>query len=120
MAALIVGAVFVVAGVSKLSAPSQWRSQAAGLSVPGGVAGVVPYVELSVGALLLVQVQRSATAWCAVVMLLAFTGVLARQLMQGKRPPCACFGALSVRPIGVSTLVRNGALIAVAVVAALA
>jgi uncharacterized membrane protein YphA (DoxX/SURF4 family) len=120
VAALLTGAVFVVAGVTKMSSPSQWRSQANGLRVPGGVAVVVPYIELALGALLMVQVQRPAMAWVAVVVLLAFSTVLARQLSRGLHPPCACFGSLSARPIGASMLVRNGVLLAVALVAALA
>jgi hypothetical protein len=59
-------------------------------------------------------------AWVAVVVLLAFSTVLARQLSRGLHPPCACFGSLSARPIGASMLVRNGVLLAVALVAALA
>jgi uncharacterized protein YjeT (DUF2065 family) len=119
-AALLTGLVFVVAGVTKMSSPSLWRSQASGLRVPTGVAVVVPYVELALGALLMVQVQRPAMAWVAVAVLLAFSTVLARQLLRGLHPPCACFGSLSARPIGAGTLVRNGVLLAVALVAALA
>ena len=120
VAAVVLGAVFLAAGVLKLSALAQWRSQAAGLGVPSSVASLVPYIELVVGALLLVQLQRSFVAWVAAAVLLAFSAVLALQLQRGLRPPCACFGSLSARPIGAGTLVRNGVLLAVALVAALA
>jgi hypothetical protein len=39
------------------------------------------------------------------------------QLAQGRRPPCACFGGRTARPIGPLTVVRNAAFLAVAVVA---
>ena len=68
-AAVVLGAVFLAAGVLKLSAVAQWQSQAAGLGVPRSVASVVPYVELVVGALLLVQLQRSVVAWVAAAVL---------------------------------------------------
>jgi len=71
------------------------------------------------GALLLVQLQRSVVAWCAIALFAAFTVLLAVRLAQGKRPPCACFGSLSARPIGPGHLVRNALFIAVAVAAAL-
>lgn len=83
------------------------------------VAAVVPFVELLLGALLLVQFQRHAVAWAAVGLFVLFTALIALRLAQGQRPPCACFGSLSVRPIGPGHLVRNAAFIAIAVLAAL-
>jgi hypothetical protein len=41
-------------------------------------------------------------------------------LLDGRHPPCACFGALSRRPIGWGSVVRNLVLLALAVTAALA
>jgi uncharacterized membrane protein YphA (DoxX/SURF4 family) len=118
VAALVIAAVLLVSGVAKLAGQATWRTQSTGLGVPWPVARVVPYVEVVLGALLLVQWQRALVAWCAVTLLTAFTALIAVRLAQGSRPPCACFGSFSTRPIGPSTLVRNGALIAVAVAAA--
>jgi peroxiredoxin len=39
--------------------------------------------------------------------LLAFTGVLAINLVRGKRPSCSCFGQIASKPIGWGTVVRN-------------
>ena len=78
-----------------------------------------PFVEVVIGALLLVQFQRQFVAWCAVVVLVSFTALLAVRLAQGERPPCACFGSWSAQPIGARTIVRNFAFIAMAVAAAL-
>jgi uncharacterized membrane protein YphA (DoxX/SURF4 family) len=119
VASVLLGAVFVVAGVLKLSAPGQWRTQSADLGVPGAVAAALPIVELVVGALLIAQVARRAVAIVAALLLLAFTVVLVVRLVQGRRPPCACFGALSARPIGWGNVVRNGVLIVVAAVVAI-
>jgi hypothetical protein len=43
--------------------------------------------------------------------------VIARQLMEGRHPACACFGAWSTRPLGEAHLLRNVGFIALAVVA---
>lgn len=118
MASVAVAAVLLVAGVGKVASPAAWRTQAAGMGVAGPIAAVVPFVELLLGALLVVQVQRHVFAWAAVVVFAVFTALLALRLAQGRRPPCACFGSLSVRPIGPGHLARNAVFIAIAVLAA--
>lgn len=117
-AAVVVGGVLLVAAVSKLARPQLWRTQSAGLGVPWTVAVLVPFVELSLGALLLVQLQRQVVAWAAVVLLVAFSALLARRLAQGQHPPCACFGSLSSKPIGPGQLARNALFVALAILAA--
>ena len=92
VASIVLGVVFVVS---------------ADLGVPGPVATVVPFLELAVGALLVAQLARSFAAVVAGVMLTAFTVLLIVRLKQGRRPPCACFGALSTKPIGWGNVVRN-------------
>ena len=118
VAAVVTGLVFLVAAVTKLAAPDAWRAQAADLGVPHVVATAVPYVEAVLGALLLVQFQRQVLAWCAVAVLVAFTTLLVVRLAQGRRPPCACFGSLTPKPIGVASVARNVLFVAVAVLAA--
>jgi len=117
-AAVVVAAVLLLAGVSKLARPAQWREQAAGLGVPVLIAAATPLLEIALGATLLVQWQRHAVAWGAVVLFAVFTALLCVRLAQGQRPPCACFGALSSRPIGAGHLARNAGFIALAVLAA--
>ena len=115
----MVAAVLLVAGVLKLARPNEWRTQAAGLGVPVVVAAVVPFVEIGLGATLLVQWRRHIVAWIAVALFVAFTALLGLRLAQGQRPPCACFGSLSSRPIGAPTIVRNAVFLAIAVLAAI-
>jgi uncharacterized membrane protein YphA (DoxX/SURF4 family) len=118
-ASVLLGAVFVVAGVTKVSAPQQWRRQSAEIGVHRLVASLVPFLELVVGALLIAQLARRPVAVVALVVLLIFTSLLIVRLKQGRRPPCACFGALTARPIGWGNVVRNAVFIALAVVIAL-
>jgi uncharacterized membrane protein YphA (DoxX/SURF4 family) len=118
-ASAVLGAAFLLAGILKLSAPLQWRSQSAGLGVPRWAAGVVPFAEVLVGALLVCQVARRQVALVAAALLIAFTTLLIVRLAQGRRPPCACFGALTTKPIGWGNVARNVALLALAAVVAL-
>lgn len=118
IAAVVTGLVFLIAAITKLAAPAAWHAQASDLGVPPAVSRAVPYVEALLGALLLVQFQRQVVAWCAVAVLVAFTTLLVVRLAQGRRPPCACFGSLTPKPIGAASVARNLVFIAVAVLAA--
>lgn len=119
IAAVIVGIAFLVAGASKIAAGPAWGSQARSLGAPAFVVPFVPWVELVIGALLVTQVARSLAAVAALVLLAVFTALIAYRLAQGERPPCACFGAWSAKPIGPSNIVRNLALMALAALALL-
>lgn len=111
VASIVVGLAFLVAGGSKLAAGPSWPAQAAALGAPSFVAPAVPWVELVIGAALVLQLGRPVAAIGAIVLLVVFSGLIALRLSQGRRPPCACFGAWSAKPIGASHLLRNGALL---------
>ena len=87
-----------------------------GLGVPRSLATVVPFVELVVGALLVAQIARRPVALVAAALLVGFTTLLVVRLVQGQRPPCACFGAWTTKPIGWRNVVRNAVLLALAAV----
>ena len=118
VASLLLGAVFIFSGITKVAAMQQWRAQASALGVAGFVVSALPIVELAVGALLVAQIARRPVAIVAGVLLVAFTALLAVRLSQGRRPPCACFGALTSKPISWTNVARNAAFIALAVVIA--
>lgn len=120
VASVLVGAVFVVSSVAKSADPARWLAQAAGMGVPAPIARPVPYAEALLAAWLISQWQRSLAASVAIGVLVVFSALIGVRLAQGRRPVCACFGSLSARPIGASTLVRNAVIVAVAVVAVLA
>ena len=116
---VLLGAVFLASGVMKVASPRQWRAQSAGLGVPGAVAPVVPFTELVVGALLVAQIARRPVAAVAAGLLVAFSALLVVRLLQGRRPPCACFGAWSSKPIGWGNVARNAVFLGLAAVVAL-
>jgi uncharacterized membrane protein YphA (DoxX/SURF4 family) len=117
VARIALGAVFVVAGASKLSAGRAWPEQARRLGISRPVALVVPWFELALGAMAVVGLVPAVVAAVALGALVAFTAVLVRTLRQGRRPPCACFGAWSARPLGWQHVARNAAFVSLAVVA---
>jgi uncharacterized membrane protein YphA (DoxX/SURF4 family) len=113
---ILLGLAFVVAGGSKVAAGQAWPEQARGLGASAFVIPVVPWFEIVVGAILIVQLAPVAAGVVALVTLVIFTGLIALRLVQGRHPPCACFGAWSAKPLGPGHLVRNGVLILLAVV----
>lgn len=117
VASVLVGLVFVVAGASKLAAGERWPAQASDLGAPAWVAALLPWTELVVGALLIVQLFVPWPAVVAIVMLLGFSALLALRMQDADRPSCACFGQWSDSEIGAGHLVRNGVFLALAVLA---
>jgi uncharacterized membrane protein YphA (DoxX/SURF4 family) len=120
VASVLLGVAFLAAGGSKIAAGESWPEQARGLGAPKIAVPLMPWIEIVLGAVLVVQVARVPAALLALFLLLAFTALIGRRLSQGEHPPCACFGAWSSKPIGAGHLARNGALIALAVVAIVA
>jgi hypothetical protein len=53
----------------------------------------------------------------AALTLVAFTVVIVQRLLDGSRPPCACFGSRSNKPLGRRHVARNLGLLAVAALA---
>ena len=119
IAAVLVGIAFVVAGGSKLAARESWPVQARGLGAPSWTIPIVPWLEMTVGALLIVQFLRAPMAAAAASLLAVFTLLIVRKLAAGEHPPCACFGAWSAKPIGWGHVARNSVLMALAVTATL-
>jgi hypothetical protein len=103
-----------------MAAGPRWAAQAEALAAPGIAVPVVPWLEVALGALLVSGVYRTAVALAVAALLTAFTVLLTVRLVEGRRPPCACFGGLSTRPVGPGSVVRNVVLIALALIAAFA
>ncbi|HVK21061.1 MAG TPA: MauE/DoxX family redox-associated membrane protein [Actinokineospora sp.] len=121
-ARLLIGVVFLVAAVMKSRGAVAWRStleSVAGLTrlrrlpMIRFVAGGVVATEIGTAALLAVESTVPFGFMLGLALLLGFSGAIAVALRGGSRQPCNCFG--SGGDIGVSTLVRNGVLAAVAV-----
>ncbi|MEM9514852.1 MAG: MauE/DoxX family redox-associated membrane protein [Actinomycetota bacterium] len=118
VASTVLGVVFIVAGASKIATRERWVRQSAALGVPAPIAVVVPWLELVLGAALLVRIAPVAASVVAIAVLIAFTAMIAWQLRRPERPPCACFGSWSTKPLSARDVARNVALIVVALLAA--
>ncbi len=118
LASTLLSVVFLVAGASKIATRHRWVSQAAELAIPTPVAVAVPWCELGLGAVLVVRVVPVAASAVAIAVLVAFTAMIAWQMRRPDRPPCACFGSWSTRPLSARDIARNALLIGVALVAA--
>lgn len=118
---LVLAAVFAVAGLSKLVDRAGTRAGLAEFGVPmrlvAVTAVVVPLAELTVAALLIPATTAVAGALGALVLLVLFSAVVAINLARGRAPACHCFGQLHSAPASTRTLVRNGVLAGVAILA---
>jgi len=118
IAAVALGVVFIASGALKLRDPN-WPSAARSLGTPQPIIPSVAPFELILGALLVSGLAQRQFAILAFVTLAVFTLLLVRILRSGEdAPACACFGSLSAKPIGIQSIIRNEALMVVAVMAA--
>lgn len=122
VARVIVAGVFALAGVAKLRDRAGTADGIRDLGVPDRaavlVAPALPQVELGAAALLLIPATARVGAVVASILLIAFSVAIVRTLRTGRRPACHCFGTGAARPIGTETLVRNAALFALTIAAA--
>jgi uncharacterized membrane protein YphA (DoxX/SURF4 family) len=118
-ARIVLAATFVISAIAKLAS---WRALP-GAMVAFGVprryasaaAVAVPVGELVLAALLVVFWSASWPAWLAVVLLAGFTVLVVRAA--ARHVPCPCFGAGNGGPANAMSVVRNGVLLALAVLA---
>lgn len=113
VAGVIVGIVLIVAGVAKLTSHG-WPAQARAIGAPPWAIRIVPVLEIVIGAGLVARVPYAG--WAAFALLSAFTVFLVAALARGVKAPCACFGSMHARPVTWWTVVRNVALMALALV----
>ena len=118
IARLILAAVFVVAGATKLANRAGTKQTLVDFGTPAVLATplavLLPLAELTTATVLV----PTPTAWWgaigALALLLLFIVGIGINLARGHKPECHCFGQLHSAPAGWSTLVRNGALAALA------
>ena len=115
---MLLALVFAAAGVAKLADREGSRQAIVDFGLPSALAVplglLLPLAELAVAATLL----PASTAWWgalgALALLSVFVVGISINLARGRTPECHCFGQLHSAPAGWKTLVRNGALAAVA------
>jgi uncharacterized membrane protein YphA (DoxX/SURF4 family) len=116
IASIILGGVMCVAGGSKIAMGDRWPVEAQALGAPKLIAPIVPWIEIALGALLIVQLKPEIVGALSVALLVAFTLLIMRQLQKGERPVCACFGSWSSKPLNWNHVARNAGFIALAAI----
>lgn len=118
---LALAAVFLTAAAGKLVDLDSSRESLRGFHVPKELARILgtllPFAELAVAVALIPRPTAIAGAIGALVLLVGFIAGITNALRKGEAPPCNCFGAIHSAPASKTTLARNVALAAVAVVA---
>ncbi len=111
VARLLMCSVFVVAGIAKVADSEESRRVLVDFGVPRILARPVglllPVVELAVAIALLSAPSAWWGAAASFGLLLLFSIGMSINLLRGLRPVCRCFGQLSTKPIGWSTVVRS-------------
>ena len=119
VARITLAATFALSAVTKVADRSGFAQALRDFGLPRSdvLSWTLPLVEGGLG-LALILVQGSAwPAFLAIAVLAVFTGAVAANLL-GERPaPCPCFGppTAGARPVSATTVARNGALVALAV-----
>ncbi|MCA1702189.1 MAG: redoxin domain-containing protein [Actinobacteria bacterium] len=118
VARLVLIGVFATAGLSKLIDRVGSRTALGEFGVPPGaapaLAKALPLVEMTVAVALVAPMSAVAGAVGALLLLAAFSVVIAANLARGRRPNCHCFGQLHSSPVGPWTLARNVVLVGIA------
>jgi len=113
-ARLILAAVFVVSGISKLLDLSGSQAAMRSFGVPerftraGGIA--LPIAEVVIAVLLIPATTARWGALLAFILLAVFIAGISYSLSRGRKFDCHCFGQLTTSEIGPPTLIRNAVL----------
>lgn len=84
-----------------------------GVAVLGSA--VLPWLEISLAAMLLLNIERKVSFALSSILALLFIGAQASALMRGLSIDCGCFGALTQRSIGAESLSLAAAMLLSAV-----
>jgi methylamine dehydrogenase accessory protein MauD len=118
VARLLLAAVFLLAGVAKLSDRRGSSNALHDFGVPLGLAQPLSWLLSASEIAVAIALVPVASAWYAACGALALLGIfvvgIGVNLARGRRPDCHCFGQLHSKPVGWQTLVRNGVLGALA------
>jgi hypothetical protein len=108
--AALVGSVIAIAGALKIVNRAQWIRDANAQHLWPAVTHVLPFLELLLGALLIVLPPHAFVLGSATLLLLIFTTYLVALIASKSNVPCACFGSRSSRPPSGRDVLRNLAL----------
>ena len=113
---IIVGFVFIYAGILKISDPAGFSDAINNydllpLSIVNFFAITVPWIEVVAGLFLLFGISVKENSFIISVMLVAFILAIAISLGRGLNIECGCFGTSSGTKVGIIKLVENSLLL---------
>lgn len=117
MMRLVVGVAFCAAALGKIRRPHSARDIVDGYELDSRLLPIVralPLVEGAIGVGAFVAGTSRAAGAGAAVLLVAFSGFIARNLRHGRRGDCHCFGTLHSSSLGWRSQLRNGVLLVAA------
>jgi uncharacterized membrane protein YphA (DoxX/SURF4 family) len=121
---LVLGAIFIVAGVSKIGHAIEFATQIAAFRlVPqpliAPIAIALPFLEVLLGGYLVLGLFTRVSAWIAAVLLLLFDGAIASAVVRGLSVSCGCFGPNDASVTSWGEVARDAVFVLLAVVVAL-
>jgi uncharacterized membrane protein YphA (DoxX/SURF4 family) len=121
---VVLGAIFIVAGASKVGHADLFAAQIAGFKllpaiVIAPMALALPYLELLLGGYLIVGLFTRTSAWVAAVLLALFDAAIASAVVRGMTVSCGCFGPNDATVTTWSEVARDAVFVLLAVIVAL-
>jgi len=97
VARVVVGGVFIVAGGSKIGHAAYFAAQIAAFGIVpqriiGPMALLLPFLEVLLGAYLVIGLYARLAGWIATIQLLIFAAAIASAVARGLSLSCGCFG----------------------------
>jgi len=86
------------------------------MSVANIYAGLLPWVEFSIGIALFINFARNLIIAAILFLIIGFNIVIIATLMKQRYPDCHCYGVLGNNPIGWGTVTRNFLLLILTVI----
>ena len=121
---LVLGAIFIVAGASKIGHGAEFAAQIAGFRilpqpVIAPMALALPFLEVLLGGYLVLGLFTRTAGWIAVLLLALFDGAIASAVIRGMTVSCGCFGPNDKTVTTWAEVARDAVFVVLAVVVAL-
>jgi uncharacterized membrane protein YphA (DoxX/SURF4 family) len=114
-----IGAIFLVAGASKIGHVNVFATEIAGFRIVpqplvAPLAVLLPFVEVLLGGYLIVGLYTRVAGWIAAVQLAIFAAAIASTVVRGMAVSCGCFGPNDATVTSWPEVARDAALALVA------
>ncbi|MES2765475.1 MAG: MauE/DoxX family redox-associated membrane protein [Bacteroidota bacterium] len=120
LARLILGGLFIFAGLGKIAIPEAFAKEIANYellpySLVNFVAITLPWLEVVAGIFLVAGVRIKASAVIIAALLLVFLVGILWAMSQGLKIDCGCFAQVEATPVGWPKVLQNLGLLALAI-----